>query len=143
MKNYLTMQGSCGILFLSTLYRKVDRNEGQAVDNAQILKGILEGCVLAIVAKGETYGYAILGALEEAGIGEIGEGTLYPILTRLEKHKLLLCRRMRSPLGPMRKYYTVTPAGEACLQDFRRRYLQITASAASILIDEAEDSHGI
>lgn len=108
------------------------------MDNAQLLKGVLEGCVLAIIAKGETYGYEIIGELENAGFEDIGDGTLYPVLTRLDKNKLIQCRRARSPLGPVRKYYTVTEEGEACLTDFKERYRAITASAASILFTEKE-----
>ena len=115
------------------------------MDNAQLLKGVLEGCVLAIVARGETYGYEILGALEQAGFTDIGEGPLYPLLTRLDKNKLIACRRVKSPLGPVRKNYTITPAGEASLADFRARYRLIADSAASILFpdgEEQEDNHG-
>ena len=89
------------------------------MDNAQLLKGVLEGCVLAIIAEGETYGYEIIGALEKAGFEEIGEGTLYPVLTRLDKNKLILCRRAKSPLGPVRKYYSIID-----------RYLTATMTAA-------------
>lgn len=108
------------------------------MDNAQLLKGILEGCVLAIVAKGETYGYEIIGELEKAGFEDIGEGTLYPVLTRLDKNRLIKCRKARSPLGPVRKYYTVTEEGERTLKDFKERYRIISASAASILFTEKE-----
>ena len=89
------------------------------MDNSQLLKGILEGCVLAIIAKGETYGYEIIGELENAGFEDIGEGTLYPVLTRLDKNKLIQCRRAKSPLGPVRKYYTITAEGRQNLDDFR------------------------
>ena len=108
------------------------------MDNSQLLKGILEGCVLAIIAKGETYGYEIIGELENAGFEEIGEGTLYPVLTRLDKNKLIQCRRAKSPLGPVRKYYTITEEGRRNLDDFRERYRQISASAASVLYSEDE-----
>ena len=81
------------------------------MDNAQLMKGVLEGCVLSIVARGETYGYEILGILEEAGFESLGEGTLYPVLTRLDKNGLIACRKAKSPLGPIRKYYSVTEKG--------------------------------
>lgn len=111
------------------------------MDNAQLLKGILEGCVLAIIAKGETYGYEIIGELEKAGFEDIGEGTLYPVLTRLDKNKLIQCRRAKSPLGPVRKYYTITSEGEKSLEDFKARYRLISASAASILFtDNGKDN---
>lgn len=110
------------------------------MDNAQLLKGILEGCVLAVIAKGETYGYEIIGELERAGFREIGEGTLYPVLTRLDKNKLIQCRRGKSPLGPVRKYYSITEAGTEALADFCERYRQISRSAENLLyVKDLED----
>lgn len=106
------------------------------MDNAQLLKGILEGCVLAVIAKGETYGYEILGALEHAGFAEIGEGTLYPVLTRLDKTGLIQCRRAKSPLGPVRKYYSITDDGSAVLREFKERYMQICRSAERLLFPD-------
>ncbi|MBR6834642.1 MAG: PadR family transcriptional regulator [Oscillospiraceae bacterium] len=108
------------------------------MDNSQLLKGILEGCVLAIIARCETYGYEIIGELENAGFEDIGEGTLYPVLTRLDKNKLIQCRRAKSPLGPVRKYYTITEEGKRNRDDFRKRYRRISASASSVLFSEKE-----
>ncbi len=106
------------------------------MDNAQLLKGVLEGCVLAVIDKGETYGYEIIGELEKSGFDEIGEGTLYPVLTRLDKSGLIACRRAKSPLGPVRKYYSITPQGRSFLAEFKKRYRRITESAAAILFEE-------
>lgn len=103
------------------------------MENAQLLKGILEGCVLAVIEEGETYGYEILGRLEMAGLEDIGEGTLYPVLTRLDKNKLILCRRAKSPLGPIRKYYSITAEGAEYLRDFKERYRKISRSADVLL----------
>ena len=103
------------------------------MDNAQLMKGILEGLVLSIVARGETYGYEILSVLEDAGFESLGEGTLYPVLTRLDKNGLIACRRAKSPLGPIRKYYSVTEKGKQELAEFRARYAAISASAEKIL----------
>lgn len=103
------------------------------MDNAQLMKGILEGCVLSIIARGETYGYEILAELEQFGMEELGEGTLYPLLTRLDKNGLISCRRAKSPLGPIRKYYSATPEGIKRLEDFKQRYQKITDCAEAIL----------
>ena len=103
------------------------------MDNSQLLKGILEGCVLSIIARNETYGYEILQDLEAAGLEDIGEGTLYPVITRLDKGGLIKCRRAKSPLGPVRKYYSITDEGIKALEDFKRRYKKINESAAKIL----------
>lgn len=111
------------------------------MDNAQLLKGILEGCVLAVIAKGETYGYEIIGALEKAGFDGIGEGTLYPVLTRLDQNRLVQCRRAKSPFGPVRKYYSITEDGIAALTDFKERYRQISESASCLLFADTEQDH--
>lgn len=102
--------------------------------DAQLLKGILEGCVLSVIARGETYGYEILSELEKAGFDEIGEGTLYPVLTRLDKNGCIQCRRAKSPLGPIRKYYTITLTGKKQLKEFQQNYKKITESTERILM---------
>lgn len=97
------------------------------------MKGILEGCVLGVIAQGETYGYDILSRLEQYGFDELGEGTLYPILTRLDKNGYISCRKAKSPLGPVRKYYSITREGEGRLLSFKENYRKVTDSANAIL----------
>lgn len=101
--------------------------------DTQLMKGILEGCILGIIAKGETYGYEILAQLDAVGFKDLGEGTLYPVLTRLNKKEYIYCRKAKSPLGPIRKYYTITVPGKAYLEDFKQNYCEITTSADQVL----------
>ncbi len=108
------------------------------MEESQLLRGVLEGCVLAIIARGETYGYEILTELTDSGFEGLMEGTLYPILTRLEKKGLISCRKEKSPYGPIRKYFSVTEAGAAYLASFRESYRRISVSADTILNREAE-----
>ncbi len=103
------------------------------MSDTQLMKGILEGCVLGVIAKGETYGYEILSALQQAGFDDLGEGTLYPVLTRLDKNKYITCRRAKSPMGPVRKYYTLTEKGKGYLQEFKKNYMKVTDGADRIL----------
>jgi len=103
------------------------------IDESQLLKGILEGCVLSIISRGETYGYEILVVLEKYGFKDIYEGTLYPILTRMEKKNLIKCRMGKSPLGPKRKYYSITEAGEEYYEDFKRIFKEITSNTIEII----------
>ncbi|MBQ3941044.1 MAG: PadR family transcriptional regulator [Oscillospiraceae bacterium] len=110
------------------------------MDNAQLMKGVLEGCVLSIIARGETYGYEILGVLADAGFEDLGEGTLYPVLTRLDKNGLIVCRKAKSPLGPVRKYYSVTEKGSTELAEFRRKYAALQTSVSRILLYEGGQS---
>ncbi len=101
--------------------------------DAQLLKGILEGCVLGVIARGETYGYEILSTLQEYGFEQIGEGTLYPVLTRLDKKGYISCHKRKSPMGPIRKYYSITGEGEHYYAVFRENYREITRCADAVL----------
>jgi len=77
------------------------------------LRGVLELCVLGVLADGPTYGYAIAQRLAEAGLGVVKGGTLYPLLTRLEGEKLLEATWRAGEGGPGRKYFELTGAGRA------------------------------
>ena len=106
------------------------------MDDTQLLKGVLEGCVLSVISRGETYGYEILSVLIENGFDNLIEGTLYPVLTRLQKRGLITCRIGKSPLGPSRKYFSITPDGETYLAAFWENYAKITQAARNILDNE-------
>lgn len=106
------------------------------MDDTQLMKGILEGCVLAVIARGETYGYEILTEMEKVGFDELGEGTLYPVLTRLDKNGYISCRKAKSPLGPIRKYYTITETGQERLAAFKDNYKRIAESADKVLFGD-------
>jgi PadR family transcriptional regulator PadR len=86
------------------------------VDQAQLLKGVLELAVLAVIARGETYGYEILSTLESAGFAGVGDASVYGTLRRLEQAGHLESRLAASDSGPARKYYSVTPSGAEQLQ---------------------------
>ena len=75
------------------------------------LRGVLELCVLRVMAEGPTYGYAIAADLATAGFGDIKGGTLYPLLVRLEKNDLVDVEWRTGEAGPGRKYFTLTAAG--------------------------------
>ena len=84
---------------------------------AQMRRGLVEPCVLAALLEGEAYGYEILqrlGATESLGISE---STVYPVLARLAADKLVLVREAPSPAGPPRRYYRLTPLGDARLDE--------------------------
>jgi PadR family transcriptional regulator PadR len=86
------------------------------VDQAQLLKGVLELAVLAVIARGETYGYEILSTLERAGLDGVGDASVYGTLRRLEQAGHLTSRLEASDSGPARKYYVVTPVGREQLR---------------------------
>ena len=77
----------------------------------EMLKGVLEGCVLEIIGRGETYGYEITRRLNTLGFSEVVEGTVYTILVRLEKNNLVDTEKKPSDMGPARKFFTLNSAG--------------------------------
>lgn len=107
---------------------------------SQMLKGTLEGCVLAIISQKKTYGYEISDQLMAYGFGKIGNNTIYPLLNRLEKKELITSTYQASELGPKRKYYALTPQGEQTLADFLRSYHELTDAIQSLFppIDKKE-----
>lgn len=88
----------------------------------EMLKGILEGCVLEIINRKDTYGYEITRQLNELGFTDVVEGTVYTILVRLEKNKLVNIQKKRSELGPPRKFYSLNDAGREELQRFWKKW---------------------
>ncbi|KPL57958.1 PadR family transcriptional regulator [Rossellomorea vietnamensis] len=84
----------------------------------ELLKGVLEGCVLEIIGRGETYGYEITQQLRELGFTDVVEGTVYTITMRLEKNDLVNIEKKKSTVGPPRKFYTLNEAGQEKLKIF-------------------------
>ena len=99
-----------------------------SVDQAQLLKGVLELAVLAVIARGETYGYEILSTLEDAGFDGVGDASVYGTLRRLEQAGHLSSRLAASDSGPARKYYSVTPSGAEQLQAGTQTWSRINAA---------------
>ncbi|WP_217996290.1 PadR family transcriptional regulator [Alicyclobacillus shizuokensis] len=96
-------------------------------DRTQLLKGTLEGCILQVIRGEEAYGYEISEKLRMAGFPAVSEGTIYPLLLRLEKNGLLTATYRDSPYGPRRKYYRLTELGEVALKDFYRQWRELVS----------------
>ena len=88
----------------------------------EMLKGSLEGRVLEIISRRETYGYEITRRLNELGFTEVVEGTVYTILVRLEKKKLVNIEKKPSDMGPPRKFYSLNEAGRQELELFWEKW---------------------
>lgn len=88
----------------------------------EMLKGVLEGCVLEIISHEETYGYEITRRLNDLGFSDVVDGTVYTILVRLEKNKLVDIDKKPSNMGPPRKFFTLNAAGRKELQNFWERW---------------------
>lgn len=88
----------------------------------EMLKGVLEGCVLEIISKREIYGYEITKKLNVSGFEDVVEGTVYTILLRLEKNKLVDIEKKTSAIGPTRKFYSLNEAGKKELVRFWEKW---------------------
>ena len=93
----------------------------------EMLKGVLEGCVLEIIGRGETYGYEITRRLNALGFADVVEGTVYTILIRLEKNELVEITKKPSDMGPPRKFFTLNDAGRGELRRFWEKWEFITS----------------
>ncbi|MDA8320822.1 MAG: PadR family transcriptional regulator [Actinomycetota bacterium] len=91
-------------------------------DLTEMLKGTLEGCVLEIISREETYGYAITRRLNAIGLADVIEGTVYTILLRLEKNGLVQVTKRPSGIGPPRKFYALNDAGREELAAFWEKW---------------------
>lgn len=84
----------------------------------EMLKGTLEGIVLAILSDRPAYGYEITAWLRDQGFSDIAEGTVYALLVRIERRGLVDVEKVPSEKGPPRKVYSLNAQGEEFLEEF-------------------------
>lgn len=105
-------------------------------NNAQLRKGVLEYCVLRLIAKEPTYGYDLVMQLKQVGFADISESTLYPLLLRLEQQEKVTVERKPSPKGPSRKYYFITESGKEALLNFQQDWSRLCQLVEKIFQEE-------
>ena len=108
----------CILLFLIYIFAINSNDMNVENTKAQMRKGILELCILAILRNNESYPSEIIEELKKNKL-IIVEGTLYPLLTRLKNEELLSYRWEESTGGPPRKYYSLTSEGEKFLEELK------------------------
>jgi PadR family transcriptional regulator PadR len=92
----------------------------------EMLKGTLEGIVLAILSVGPAYGYVITARLREQGFADIAEGTVYALLVRNELRGFVDVEKIPSEKGPPRKVYSLNARGREYLEEFWRTWSFLT-----------------
>lgn len=97
----------------------------------QLKKGVLGLCVLALLSRGDSYAYEIASRL--AGDIGMGEGTIYPLMRRMQAEGLVETYMVESPAGPSRKYYRLTEAGRASLEAQGREWRGFVGAVEAIL----------
>lgn len=108
--------------------------------SSQMLKGILEYCILKIIEKEESYGYEIVQQLKSLGLEDMTEGTVYPLLLRLEKNDYIAMEMRKSELGPKRKYYHITPTGKEELKGFSQSWKELSHIVNKVFTASKESS---
>ena len=108
----------------------------------QMLKGILDGCILAIIKEKEVYGYELAEKLENYGFTSFSEGTIYPLLLRMQKAGLLLSTLKKSTAGPRRKYYSLSEKGEKELKEFMKRWDTLQQNVNNVLVHQQGNIDG-
>ena len=97
----------------------------------QLKKGVLEMCVLALLSKADNYAYDIASRMAES-VG-MGEGTVYPLMRRMQNDGLVSTYLVESASGPPRKYYKLTKSGRTALTDQRAEWTAFESAVAKIL----------
>lgn len=105
----------------------------------QLLRGALDMCLLALLAGEPAHGYELVRRVEATGIGVVGYGTIYPLLTRMRRLGLVADRQQASPTGPPRKVYAVTDAGRSRLDAWQQQWTRFTGIVDTILSEREPD----
>jgi len=113
----------------------------------QLKKGVLGLCVLALLSRRDSYAYEIASRMTDAV--DMGEGTIYPLMRRMQSEGLVGTYLEESPSGPPRKYYRITDAGQQRLAEQTAEWRTFTTAVDDLIVpstgaapmDEAEASH--
>lgn len=102
----------------------------------QLLKGIMEACILKIINDDIVYGYELSEKLQKLGLDSVSEGTIYPILLRLQRNNFIYSEKYESEYGPKRKYYFITEEGKEALNLMTDEWQKIIGPISIILKED-------
>lgn len=101
--------------------------------SSQMLKGILQGCLLILISHQPYYGYTISQELSKYGFADVPKGTIYPLLMTMEKKGLIIGKMQPSKEGPKRKYYDITDAGKRARETFLKQWTTLSAGVNDLI----------
>lgn len=107
------------------------------MDTTQLLKGVLDAAVLAVVQREDGYGYDVVRRLRDAGLAEVGDASVYGTLRRLYAAGALSTYVVPSEGGPHRKYYSITPTGAELLRAQRASWEQFSATLTRLIAPDS------
>lgn len=105
------------------------------MEGTQLVKGVLDLAVLAVVAREDGYGYDVVRRLRAAGLEEVGDASVYGTLRRLYSAGALTSYVVPSDEGPHRKYYGVTKSGTAMLRSSATEWVRIASTVDTLLAE--------
>ena len=109
--------------------------------SSQLLKGVLDMCLLAVIAEQPSYGYEMVRKLSDRGLDLVSDGTIYPVLSRLQRGGLIDSYLEPSSEGPARKYYRITEAGDGRLEEWTREWRTMSEGVEAVLKGATDNGH--
>ena len=110
----------------------VPRSTGQ--DRAtQLLHGVLDMCLMSVIDEEPSYGYEMVNKLRNKGLNLASEGSIYPLLSRLQKQGMIESYLVQSSEGPARKYYRMSARGRVALDQWRHDWREFSDSVDGVL----------
>lgn len=107
--------------------------------NTQLLKGVLDMCLLAVISEEPSYGYEMVRKLTERGLTLVSEGAIYPVLSRLQRNGLIEGYLVASPEGPARKYYRIEKKGTAALEEWSNAWRDLSKGVENVLGGDTDE----
>lgn len=90
-------------------------------------------CLLALIGEEPSYGYEMVSKLQDRGLELVSEGSIYPLLSRLQKKGLIVGYFVESSGGPPRKYYRIAPEGRRLLEDWVAEWGRVSNGVEAVL----------
>ena len=107
--------------------------------SSQLLKGVLDMCLLALIGEEPSYGYEMVSKLQSRGLELVSEGSIYPLLSRLQKRDLIEGYFVESTGGPPRKYYRIAATGKKQLADWAGEWGKVSTGVEAVLNGGSSD----
>jgi PadR family transcriptional regulator PadR len=107
--------------------------------SSQLLKGVLDMCLLALIDQEPSYGYEMVNKLQQNGLELVSEGTIYPLLSRLQKQGFIEGYFVESTGGPPRKYYRIAEKGREQLTDWKAEWHRLSDGVKEVLNGDSSE----
>lgn len=101
--------------------------------SSQLLHGVLDMCLLSLIAEEASYGYEMVNKLKTRGLSLASEGSIYPLLSRLQKQGMIEGYLVQSSSGPARKYYRMSDDGKEVLDRWRAEWQEFSVAVEAVL----------